>query len=48
MRNTKIRNGNITIGSWITIGHPAVIKILYNFGFAWLTIDMEHNSMIQL
>ncbi len=41
----KLINNEITIGSWITIGHPSVAEILGNAGFDWLTIDMEHNSI---
>lgn len=41
----KLKNNNLTIGSWITIGHPSIPEILSNAGFEWLTIDMEHNSI---
>ena len=41
----KLNNNELTIGSWITIGHPSVPEILSNAGFDWLTIDMEHNSI---
>lgn len=55
MKNTslkqKLHNNELTVGSWITIGHPAVPEILASVGFDWLTIDIEHNmidnSMIQ-
>lgn len=40
-----LKNKSLTIGSWITIGHPSVVEILSNAGFDWLTIDMEHNSI---
>lgn len=43
----KLRNQNLTIGSWITIAHPAVAEIMSNVGFDWLTIDLEH-SVISL
>lgn len=47
----KIRNNELTIGSWITIGHPNIAEILANAGFDWLVIDIEHNpidmSMVQ-
>lgn len=47
----KIRNNELTLGSWITIGHPNVAEILANAGFDWLVIDIEHNpidiSMVQ-
>jgi len=42
---TKLRNREITIGSWITIGHQAIIDILSEANFDWLTIDMEHTSI---
>ena len=41
----KLKNNNLTIGSWITIGHPSIPEILSNAGFEWLAIDMEHNSI---
>lgn len=41
----KLKNNELTIGSWITIGHPSVIEVLSNAKFDWLTIDMEHTSI---
>ena len=41
----KIISGETTIGSWITLGHPAICEIMANAGFDWLTIDLEHSSM---
>jgi 2-dehydro-3-deoxyglucarate aldolase len=41
----KIRNNELTIGSWITIGHPAIAEILANAGFEWLVIDIEHTTI---
>lgn len=41
----KLRNRENTIGSWITIGHQAIIDILSEAGFDWLTIDLEHTSI---
>ena len=34
-----------SLGSWITIGHPAVAEIMAAAGFEWLTIDLEHSAM---
>lgn len=49
MKDNKLKksliNKSLTIGSWLTIGHPSVAEILSNAGFDWLTIDMEHNSI---
>lgn len=41
----KLNNNKLTIGSWLTIPHQAVIEILGTAGFEWLTIDMEHSSI---
>ncbi len=43
----KLVNNDLTIGSWITIGHHSIIEIMASAGFDWLTIDMEH-SVIEL
>ncbi|MEO5346968.1 MAG: aldolase/citrate lyase family protein [Magnetococcus sp. YQC-9] len=32
-----------TIGSWITLGHPAIAEILARAGFDWLVVDLEHS-----
>ena len=34
---------NTTIGSWITLAHPAIAEIMASAGFDWLAIDMEHS-----
>jgi 2-dehydro-3-deoxyglucarate aldolase len=39
----KFRNKELTLGSWITLGHPSVGEIMASAGFDWLTIDMEHS-----
>jgi 2-dehydro-3-deoxyglucarate aldolase len=41
----KLEKKELTIGSWITIGHLAIPEILSNAGFDWLTIDMEHTTI---
>ena len=33
----------MTIGSWISLAHPAIAEIMADAGFDWLTIDMEHS-----
>ena len=32
-----------SIGSWITLGHPAVAEIMADAGFDWLAVDLEHS-----
>jgi len=44
---SKLRNNELTIGSWLTIGHQSIVEIMASAGFDWLTIDMEH-SVIDL
>ena len=41
----KLKNNEVTIGSWITIGHPAVAEILSYAKFDWLVVDIEHTSI---
>jgi len=41
----KLKEKQLTIGSWITIGHPSIAEIMVNAGFDWLTIDMEHSAI---
>ena len=41
----KLTKRELTIGSWITFGDPAVAEIMARAGFDWLTIDMEHGSL---
>jgi len=41
----KLNEGKLTLGSWITIGHPIVAEVMAHSGFEWLTIDMEHSAI---
>ena len=41
----KLKNNQLTIGSWITLGHPAIAEIMAQSGFDWLTVDMEHSAI---
>ena len=40
---TALRAGEPTIGSWITLNHPAIAEIMAAAGFDWLAIDLEHS-----
>lgn len=44
-RNLKkrIRENNLTIGTWLTIGHTSIVEILSQYKFDWIAIDIEHN-----
>lgn len=39
----RLKKGDITIGSWITLGHPAIAEIMAKAGFDWLVVDLEHS-----
>jgi len=41
----KIKNKEVTIGSWITLGHTSIAEIMAKAGFDWLVIDMEHSAI---
>lgn len=41
----KLKSREITIGSWITLGHSSIAEIMVRAGFDWLTIDMEHSAI---
>ena len=43
----RLQNNELTIGSWVTIGHTSVAEIMASAGFDWLVIDAEH-SVIEL
>lgn len=41
----KLKDKELTIGSWITMADSCVIDIMSDSGFDWLVIDMEHSSI---
>lgn len=41
----KLKNRELTLGSWLTIPHQSIIEILGSAGFEWLTIDIEHSAI---
>ena len=49
MINNPIRKAllqrEVTIGTWIQIGHPAVAEILATVGFDWIAADCEHTDI---
>jgi len=40
---TKLKEKQTTIGSWITLAHPAIAEIMAKAGFDWLAVDLEHS-----
>ena len=41
----KLASSEVTVGSWITLGHPAIAEIMASAGFDWLVLDMEHSVL---
>jgi 2-dehydro-3-deoxyglucarate aldolase len=41
----KLKKNELTVGAWVTLGHPAIIEIMAGAGFDWFAVDLEH-SMI--
>lgn len=39
----KIISKELSVGSWITLAHPAIAEIMAKAGFDWLTVDLEHS-----
>ena len=39
----KLKNLEVSIGSWITIGSSSIAEVMSRAGFEWLTVDMEHS-----
>lgn len=39
----KLAARTLALGSWITIGHPAIAEIMARARFDWLVVDLEHS-----
>lgn len=39
----KLAGNRLTVGSWVTLAHPAVAEIMARAGFDWLAVDLEHS-----
>lgn len=45
MLKKKLQARQLTVGSWITLGHPAIAEIFAKAGFDWLVVDLEHSTI---
>jgi len=50
---TKLKNNQLTIGSWLSFGFPPIAEMMAKAGYDWLVVDMEHtgiatNEMFQM
>ncbi len=41
----RLAAGELTIGSWVTLGHPSIAEIMSRAGFDWLVLDTEHSVL---
>ena len=41
----KLRNGEATFGSWLSLGDLYATRVLARLGFDWLTLDIEHSAV---
>ncbi|MEA2019610.1 MAG: aldolase/citrate lyase family protein [Campylobacterota bacterium] len=41
----KLKNNELTIGSWIMMGNAMSVEVMALAGFEWLVIDIEHTSI---
>ena len=39
----KLYGKELVLGSWITLGNPAIAEIMARAGFDWLVVDLEHS-----
>ncbi|MBE0661413.1 MAG: 2,4-dihydroxyhept-2-ene-1,7-dioic acid aldolase [Bacteroidales bacterium] len=39
----RLKRNELTLGSWLTIGHQSIAEIMTQTAFDWLVIDMEHS-----
>lgn len=41
----KLQSGDVVLGGWVMIGHPAVVEIMAAEGFDFLGVDLEHTAI---
>jgi len=41
----KLKNNNLTLGSWIMMGNTMSVEVMALAGFEWLVVDLEHTSI---
>ncbi len=41
----KLRNGQPSFGTWLTLGDLYASRVLSHLGFDWLTLDIEHSAI---
>ena len=41
----KLKNNELTIGSWIMMNSAMSVEVMALAGFEWLVVDIEHTSI---
>ncbi len=41
----SLRQGKLSLGTWITLGHAGIAEIFAKAGFEWLVVDLEHSTI---
>jgi 2-dehydro-3-deoxyglucarate aldolase len=41
----KLKRGEVSIGSWMSLGHPSIGEILASAGYDWVLIETEHTAI---
>lgn len=41
----KVRTGQLTLGTWLTIPHITVVEVLAQANIDWICIDIEHTAI---
>jgi 4-hydroxy-2-oxoheptanedioate aldolase len=39
----KLRRGEPSVGTWLTLSDPTVAQLMARVGFDWLTVELEHS-----
>jgi len=42
---SKLKNNQLTLGSWIMMNDPMSVEVMALAGFEWLVVDIEHTSI---
>lgn len=42
---SKLKRGQLSVGSWLSIGDESVAEIMCQAGFEWIAVDMEHSAI---
>ena len=43
---SKLKNNELTVGTWLSLAHPGIAEIMAKAGFEWVTVDMEHSVTV--